>query len=237
MRQLAPRRQISRPEKAILRRGGAWFAALGRPNNTGTKVFCISGHVHNPCNVEEVMGVPLKELIEANRQITRLIEGIRNSTLKLRMVPIGATLTRFRRVVRDTAAELGKDVALEIVGGETELDKSVVERIADPLMHLVRNGLDHGLETPAEREQAGKPAQGTLTLRTTQASHQAGNAAAAGTDPTLLYRVPMAPSLDGNTVDEQAEQASFAENSVRYQATLTLLNAKFRSLMTAITGQ
>jgi two-component system chemotaxis sensor kinase CheA len=65
------------------------------------------------------------------------------------MVPIGETFSRFRRVVRDTAAELGKDVALEIVGGETELDKSVVERIADPLMHLVRNALDHGLERPS----------------------------------------------------------------------------------------
>ena len=76
-------------------------------------------------------------LIEANQRISRLIEGIRNSTLKLRMVPIGDTFARFRRVVRDTAAELGKEVALEIVGGDTELDKAVVERIADPLMHLV----------------------------------------------------------------------------------------------------
>ena len=112
-----------------------------------------------------------RNLIEANTQIGRLIEEIRNGTLKLRMVPIGETFSRFRRVVRDTAAELGKDVALDIVGGETELDKSVVERIADPLMHLVRNGLDHGLETPAERLAAGKPAQGRLTL---SACHESG---------------------------------------------------------------
>lgn len=111
-------------------------------------------------------------LIEANQQITRLIEEIRNGTLQLRMVPIGETFSRFRRVVRDTAAELGKDVALEIIGGETELDKSVVERIADPLMHLVRNGLDHGLETPEVREAAGKPAQGKLTL---SACHEGGS--------------------------------------------------------------
>jgi two-component system chemotaxis sensor kinase CheA len=112
-----------------------------------------------------------RSLIEANTQIGRLIEEIRNGTLKLRMVPIGETFSRFRRVVRDTAAELGKDVALEIVGGETELDKSVVERIADPLMHLVRNGLDHGLETPAARLASGKPAQGKLTL---SACHESG---------------------------------------------------------------
>jgi two-component system chemotaxis sensor kinase CheA len=114
----------------------------------------------------------LRPLIEANRQTARLIEAIRNSTLQLRMVPIGETFARFRRVVRDTASELGKDVALEIVGGDTELDKAVVERIADPLMHLVRNALDHGLETPAQRTAEGKPAQGKLTL---SACHEAGS--------------------------------------------------------------
>ena len=111
-------------------------------------------------------------LVEANEQIGQLIEEIRNGTLQLRMVPIGETFARFRRVVRDTAAELGKDVALEIVGGETELDKSMVERIADPLMHLVRNALDHGLETPEQRQAAGKPAQGQLTLA---ACHESGS--------------------------------------------------------------
>jgi two-component system, chemotaxis family, sensor kinase CheA len=111
-------------------------------------------------------------LVEANEQIGQLIEEIRNGTLQLRMVPIGETFSRFRRVVRDTAAELGKDVALEIVGGETELDKSMVERIADPLMHLVRNALDHGLETPEQRATTGKPAQGKLTLA---ARHESGS--------------------------------------------------------------
>jgi two-component system chemotaxis sensor kinase CheA len=111
-------------------------------------------------------------LIEANGQIGRLIEEIRNGTLQLRMVPIGETFSRFRRVVRDTASELGKDVALELVGGDTELDKSMVERIADPLMHLVRNALDHGLEPPAQRLEAGKPAQGRLVL---SACHESGS--------------------------------------------------------------
>jgi len=111
-------------------------------------------------------------LIEANDQISHLIEEVRNGTLQLRMVPIGETFNRFRRVVRDTACDLGKDVQLEIVGGETELDKSVVERIADPLMHLVRNALDHGLEAPEQREAAGKPRQGKLTL---SACHESGS--------------------------------------------------------------
>lgn len=111
-------------------------------------------------------------LIEATAQIGSLVEEIRNGTLQLRMVPIGETFSRFRRVVRDTTAELGKDVTLEIVGGETELDKSVVERIADPLMHLVRNALDHGLETPEQRAEVGKPPQGKLTL---SACHESGS--------------------------------------------------------------
>ena len=112
-----------------------------------------------------------RALVEANAQVGRLIEEIRNGTLQMRMVPIGETFARFRRVVRDTAAELGKDVQLELLGGETELDKSVVERIADPLMHLVRNALDHGLEKADERAAAGKPRQGRLTL---SACHEAG---------------------------------------------------------------
>lgn len=111
-------------------------------------------------------------LIEANGHMERLIEEIRNGTLQLRMVPIGETFSRFRRVVRDVAADLHKDVVLEIQGGETELDKSMVERIADPLMHLVRNALDHGLETPEDRVAAGKPAQGQLTL---SACHESGH--------------------------------------------------------------
>jgi len=111
-------------------------------------------------------------LVEANHAVSGLIEEIRNSTLQLRMVPIGETFSRFRRVVRDTAAELGKDVALELVGTETELDKSVVERIADPLMHVVRNALDHGLETPEARIAAGKPPQGRLVLA---ACHEGGS--------------------------------------------------------------
>jgi len=113
-----------------------------------------------------------RALQEANQQVTRLIESIRNSTLKLRMVPIGETFSRFRRVVRDTASELGKDVLLDIVGGDTELDKAMVERIADPLMHLVRNALDHGLETPEQRLAAGKTEQARLTL---SACHESGS--------------------------------------------------------------
>ena len=110
-------------------------------------------------------------LVETNLQMNSLIEEIRNGTLGLRMVPVGETFSRFRRVVRDTASSLGKTVNFEIVGGDAELDKSMVEKIADPLMHLVRNSLDHGLEPPQERLAAGKPAAGKLIL---SAQHETG---------------------------------------------------------------
>jgi len=110
-------------------------------------------------------------LIESNLHMNSLIEEIRNGTLGLRMVPVGETFSRFRRVVRDTASSLGKEVNFEIVGGEAELDKSMVEKIADPLMHLVRNSLDHGLEPPQERLAAGKPSAGRLVL---SAKHETG---------------------------------------------------------------
>ena len=110
--------------------------------------------------------------VEAAAEVTRLVEEIRERALKLRMVEIGETFARFQRVVRDTARELGKDIALVIQGGETEMDKSLVESITDPLMHLVRNSMDHGLEKPDVRVARGKPAQGTLRL---SATHDAGS--------------------------------------------------------------
>lgn len=108
--------------------------------------------------------------IAANMQA--LVNQIRDSALELRMVQIGSTFSRFRRVVRDVSKELRKDIELYINGGETELDKTVVEKINDPLTHLIRNSLDHGIETPAERIAAGKPAQGSVQLN---AYHQSGH--------------------------------------------------------------
>jgi len=103
-------------------------------------------------------------LVEATSVMSRLVEEIRNSALQLRMVQIGETFQRFQRVVRDTSKELGKEIDLVISGGEAELDKSVVEKIGDPLMHLVRNALDHGIEQPEIRIANGKPGRGTLKL-------------------------------------------------------------------------
>lgn len=111
-------------------------------------------------------------LFEANSVVRRLVEEIRDTALRLRMVPIGDTFNRFHRVVRDVSKDLNKEIELVIEGGETELDKTVVEKIADPLMHLVRNAMDHGIEDPAGRSTAGKAPQGTVRLN---AYHDSGS--------------------------------------------------------------
>ncbi len=112
------------------------------------------------------------ELIEASESINGFVEEVRDSALSLRMVPIGETFSRFQRVVRDVSKELGKDIALLISGADTELDKTVVEKIGDPLMHLVRNSMDHGIENAELRQSRGKPAQGSIQLN---AFHDSGS--------------------------------------------------------------
>lgn len=110
-------------------------------------------------------------LLEATLTVNKLVEEIRDNALSLRMVQIGETFNRFRRIVRDVSLELGKAIELEIHGADTELDKTIVEKLADPLMHIVRNSIDHGIEPAEVRLARGKPEAGTLTL---QASHDSG---------------------------------------------------------------
>ncbi|BFI96477.1 MAG: chemotaxis protein CheA [Rhodanobacter sp.] len=112
------------------------------------------------------------ELKERSFLLTNLVEAVRDSALQLRMVRIGTTFSRFQRVVYDTAREIGKDIRLETSGGDTELDKTVVEKIADPLTHLVRNAIDHGIESAEQRAARGKPAQGAVGLN---AYHDSGS--------------------------------------------------------------
>jgi two-component system chemotaxis sensor kinase CheA len=112
------------------------------------------------------------ELQESTSKLSMLVEEVRDSALQLRMVRIGATFNRFQRVVHDVSRELGKDIHLVINGEETELDKTVVEKIGDPLMHLVRNAMDHGIEAADVRLARGKPAHGTVKLN---ALHDSGS--------------------------------------------------------------
>ncbi|MDD2864386.1 MAG: chemotaxis protein CheA [Methylococcales bacterium] len=114
----------------------------------------------------------MPDLIESTATLSRLVEEVRDSALALRMVQIGGTFNRFQRVVRDVSKELGKDIELIISGAETELDKTVVEKIGDPLTHLVRNSMDHGIESAEVRLSRGKPVKGSLKLN---AYHDAGS--------------------------------------------------------------
>ena len=104
------------------------------------------------------------ELQSIAEEVERLTQELRDSTLNIRMLPIGSTFSKFKRLVRDISSDLGKQVDLETVGAETELDKTVIEQLNDPLVHIIRNSMDHGIEMPEVRRAAGKPDAGTVSL-------------------------------------------------------------------------
>lgn len=104
------------------------------------------------------------ELIAIAEEVERLTAELRDNSLNMRMLPIGTTFSKFKRLVRDLSNELGKDIELKTSGAETELDKTVIEKLNDPMVHLIRNSLDHGIEPPDVRVAAGKPKTGTVFL-------------------------------------------------------------------------
>ena len=154
------------------------------------------------------------DLVEATSILSRLVEDIRDSALQLRMVQIGETFTRFNRLVRDVSKELGKDIELSINGAETELDKTVVEKIGDPLMHLVRNSLDHGIEPAALRLERGKPATGHVSLN---AFHDSGS---------IVIQI----SDDGGGLNQEKIHAKAVERGL-IQPTQTLSDAEIVNLI------
>jgi two-component system chemotaxis sensor kinase CheA len=110
------------------------------------------------------LGGLAKELADSSALLARTTNEIQESIMKVRMVPIGQVFDRFPRLVRDVAKARGKEVQLEISGAETDLDKTIVDEVGEPLMHLLRNCIDHGIETPEEREKRGKARHGTISL-------------------------------------------------------------------------
>ncbi len=112
------------------------------------------------------------ELMAVTEEVERMVWDLRDLVLTIRMVPVGGMFSSFKRLVRDLGADLGKDVMLVTEGGETELDKTLVDRLNDPMVHLIRNAIDHGIETSAEREASGKSSKGILTL---SAAHVGAN--------------------------------------------------------------
>lgn len=119
--------------------------------------------------IEEEKAFRLKNSLYSLDRVTREFQ---EQIMSIRMVPIGPTFEQFKRFVRDAAHNMGKEIKLHIEGGDTELDKTVIEKIGDPLKHMIRNAIDHGIETSEERRRNGKPAHGTINLK---AYHQEGN--------------------------------------------------------------
>lgn len=114
----------------------------------------------------------LLNLQEGLAQLAHNTRDLQESVMRIRMLPIGSIFSRFPRLVRDTSKKLDKKIDLKLIGEQTELDKTLMEKISDPLVHLVRNAMDHGLESPSERLAAGKNETGQITLN---AYHQGGN--------------------------------------------------------------
>jgi len=132
----------------------------------------------------------------------RVLNDLQKSVMKIRMVPVEHLFRRFPRVVRDVAKSCGKEVNLEISGQDTDLDKSIMDMLAEPLAHLVRNSVDHGIESPEERAQAGKPAQGTIRL----AAYHQGN------------QIVIEVSDDGRGIDRDRLVAKAIEKGILTQA-------------------
>jgi two-component system, chemotaxis family, sensor kinase CheA len=119
------------------------------------------------------LGTAMKPRLARNlSQLARITDDIQRTAMSMRMIPIGQLFQKTSRLVRDLSRKAGKQVELELAGEETELDRNIVEELADPLMHMVRNSVDHGIETPAERVAQGKPALAHVRLK---AGHQAGH--------------------------------------------------------------
>jgi len=131
-------------------------------------------------------------------ELARLVDELRDNVLGIRMMPIGPTFTRFKRLVYDLSAELGKEIDLMAEGGDTELDKTVLDQLGDPLVHIIRNSIDHGIELPEERERQGKPRRGTIRL---SAAHIGSN-------------VVITISDDGPGIDTEAVRAKAIEKQL-----------------------
>ncbi|BAI74405.1 two-component system, chemotaxis family, sensor kinase (plasmid) [Azospirillum sp. B510] len=145
--------------------------------------------------ISDSVDLQIKSVTE---EIERLSNGLRDITMGIRMMPVESLFGRFRRLVRDLSQDLGKEVVLTMSGEETELDKTMIERLNDPLVHIIRNSLDHGLEPAAERVAAGKPPQGRIHL---SARH-------AGT------RVLMSIRDDGRGLDRERIRAKAEEQEL-----------------------
>jgi two-component system chemotaxis sensor kinase CheA len=125
------------------------------------ELVTIHAQIDRATSENESSGTELRRIVE---QLGRITENLREDTMSMRLLPIGATFARFKRLVRDLSSEMGKSINLIMEGEETELDKTVIEKLNDPLVHIIRNSIDHGIETAEERKKKGKSEEGSLKL-------------------------------------------------------------------------
>lgn len=165
---------------------------------------------------EQVDEDRLDKLQDGLAQLERNTRELQESVMRIRMLPISFAFQRFPRMVRDLSSKLGKEIELRLLGEQTELDKTVMEKIGDPLVHLVRNSIDHGIEMPAEREAAGKSRTGVVELN---AFHQGGNIVieiaddGKGIDRDVIFSKAVEKGLvaeNDNLTDEQIFDLIFA---------------------------
>ncbi len=154
-------------DRGVARRVGAVRAASGAAQARGLDV--LGEEIHR---VERVLADVTGDLDRGTDRLDAISDELRQQVMRLRMVPVGGVFRKHVRTVRDLAATLGKRARLELVGDDTELDKLLVEALDEPLMHLVRNAIDHGLESPDARAAAGKPAEGSIRLAAAHRGNQ-----------------------------------------------------------------
>jgi two-component system chemotaxis sensor kinase CheA len=174
-------------------------------NLIGEMVVAKNGLPYLASRAETVFGVRelSREIKTQYSVINRIAEEMQDAIMQVRMLPVSFVFQRFPRLVRDISRKLGKEVSLVLEGEDTEADKNIIEALADPLIHIVRNSLDHGIEQPDVRRAAGKPAEGKLTIR---ASQEAGRVVidisddGKGIDPAVIKR----KAYDKGLIDEEA---------------------------------
>ncbi len=138
-------------------------------NIVGELVLCKAAISENCESLKEAGNVEMvSDLQKATRNLERRLEELQKGVMEVRMVPVSQLFDKMARIVRRVAGEYEKKVALDIRGADTELDKLIVEELSDPLMHIIRNAIDHGIESASDRREAGKPEKGTISLWASQ---------------------------------------------------------------------
>ncbi|WP_313559419.1 chemotaxis protein CheA [Ruminiclostridium cellobioparum] len=163
----------------------------------------------------DLNGLQLDNFMKAAGQLHKVTSDIQDMVMSIRMVPLAMTFQKMHRVVRDMCKKLDKEISLELIGEETEVDKNIIEHISDPLMHLVRNSIDHGIGSAADREAAGKPPAGKITL-------EAKNS---GSDVVILVKD------DGKGLNKQKILEKAAQNGLLYKPANEMSDSEIYNLI------